>query len=124
MNVIKIHSNEYFRNFDKMNKIFVCYLLNKTDNSNTFLSRESKLKMSSLQSHCFPIRNQPEVKDKFPFQDLKYYTMTEREIEDEKNRKIGFTARKSLKYLSSTGRDIDLNYVPWFRPASNKVRQF
>jgi hypothetical protein len=76
------------------------------------------------KSNLFPIRSQPKVIDKFPFKDLKYYTMTEREIEDEKNQKIGFTARKSLKYLSSTGRDIDLNYVPWFRPLTNKVRQF
>lgn len=80
--------------------------------------------MESSSSRSFPIRSQPEVIDKFPFHDLRFYTMTSSEIDNESSSKIGYTAKKSLEYLNNTGRNIDLNYVPWFRPVWDRVKQF
>lgn len=75
----------------------------------------------------FPSRKVPEVSDKFPFRDLKYYTNPEdqdvKTVSVNKTPKMGYVAQLSINHLESTGRNINLQNVPWFRTSRNNGKR-
>lgn len=105
--------------------------------------------MKSENSQRFPLRSAPEVADRFPYRDLSLYTLNSNETKEQpppveqqqqqmsrkemlavrsitlaSDYRRGSIAQQSLEHLRASGREIDLNYVPWFRPVWNKVQRF
>lgn len=103
------------------------------------MKSENLTEKENENSQKFPLRITPEVTDKFPFRDLRLYTenfdvaqeMSRKRSEEVAVKNLsrseyrrGSTAQRSLERLRASGRKIDLNYVPWFRPVWNKVQRF
>ena len=67
----------------------------------------------------FPLRQSPEAEGKFPYRNSEYYATegTGDEKAKTKTSRLGFVAQRSVDYLESTGRKLNLENVPWFKAA-------